>query len=71
MIAEARVVITADMGYDRGKKVPLKPVVDEAVAKCPTVEKVIVVQREQSSPALNAPKEVEWEEWLQGRIPHL
>ena len=61
---EARVVITADMGYDRGKKVPLKPVVDEAVAKCPTVEKVIVVQREPSSPGLNAPKEVEWEEWL-------
>ena len=64
---EARVVITADMGYDRGKKVPLKPVVDEAVAKCPTVEKVIVVQREPTSPALNTPKEVEWEEWLQGQ----
>ena len=61
---EARVVITADVGYDRGKKVPLKPVVDEAVAKCPSVEKVIVVQREQSSPGLTAPKEVEWEDWL-------
>jgi acetyl-CoA synthetase len=61
---EARVVITADVGYDRGKKVPLKPVVDEAVAKCPTVEKVIVVQREQSGVPLQAPKELDWEDWL-------
>ena len=62
--AEARVVITADMGYDRGKKVPLKPVVDEAVAQCPSVEKVIVVQREPSGTPLNAQKEVDWEEWI-------
>ena len=62
--AEARVVITADVGYDRGKTIPLKPVVDEAVANCPSVEKVVVVRREQSSPAFNAPKEVEWEEWV-------
>ena len=43
--AEARLVITADVGYDRSKTIPLKPVVDEAVANCPTVEKVIVVRR--------------------------
>ena len=36
--AEARVVITADVGYDRGKVISLKPVVDQAVANCPTVE---------------------------------
>ena len=66
---EARVVITADVGYDRGKKVPLKPVVDEAVAKCPTVEKVIVVQREQSGVPLQAPKELDWEDWLKDQSP--
>ena len=34
--AEARLVITApDVGYDRGKLIPLKPVVDAAVASCP------------------------------------
>jgi len=66
---EARVVITADVGYDRSKKIPLKPVVDEAVAKCPTVEKVIVVQRESSAAPLQAPKELDWEEWLKDQSP--
>ena len=66
---EARVVITADVGYDRSKKIPLKPVVDEAVAKCPTVEKVIVVQREPSATPLQAPKEIDWEDWLKDQSP--
>ncbi len=61
---EARAVITADVGYDRSKTIPLKPVVDEALKNCPTVETVIVVQREPTSPALQGPKEIEWETWL-------
>jgi len=63
--AEARLVITADVGYDRGKVIPLKPVVDEAVASCPTVETVVVVQREKEGQKLRPPKELDWEEWLQ------
>ena len=63
---EAKVVITADVGYDRSKTIPLKPVVDEAVANCPSVEKVVVVQRELSSPPLQDAKEVEWNSWLEG-----
>ncbi len=66
---EAKVVITADAGYDRGKKIPLKPVVDEAVAHCPSVEKVIVVQREKLSHPLQAPKELDWEEWIKDQSP--
>ena len=66
---EAKAVITADLGYDRGKKIPLKPVVDEAVAACPTVEKVIVVQREPGTAPLNDSKEIDWEEWLRGKSP--
>lgn len=66
---EARVVITADVGYDRSKTIPLKPVVDEAVANCPTVEKVIVVRRESSTPTLQGPKELDWEEWLKDQSP--
>ena len=45
--AEARIVITADYGYDRGKSIDLKKVVDEAVANCPDIEKTIVVRRQQ------------------------
>ena len=65
--AEARVVVTADLAYDRGKKIPLKPVVDEAVSNCPLVEKVIVVQREKGHFPLTAPTQLDWEEWLQGQ----
>ena len=65
--AEARLVITADYGYDRGKHVPLKTVVDAAIANCPTVEKTIVVRREQPGIDLDAAKELDWEKWLDGQ----
>ena len=65
--AEARLVITADLSFDRGKKIPLKPVVDEAVSNSPTVEKVVVVQREPGHFPLNTPKELDWNEWMQGQ----
>ncbi len=41
----AKMVITADEGIRGGKFVPLKANCDEAIAECPTVEKVIVVKR--------------------------
>jgi acetyl-CoA synthetase len=43
--AGAKVVITADGGYRRGAASALKPAVDEAVTRCPTVEHVLVVRR--------------------------
>lgn len=43
--ASAKVVITADGGYRRGKPSALKPTVDEAVANCPSVDHVLVVRR--------------------------
>lgn len=43
--ADAKLVITADGGYRRGKPSALKPTVDEAVAKCPSIEHVLVVRR--------------------------
>jgi acetyl-CoA synthetase len=43
--AKAKVVITADGGWRRGKIVPLKANVDEALAKSPTVTKCVVVNR--------------------------
>ncbi len=38
-------VITADEGLRAGRKVPLKANVDEALEHCPTIEKVVVVER--------------------------
>ena len=43
--SQAKLVITADGGYRRGKPSSLKPAIDEAVADRPTVENVIVVRR--------------------------
>ena len=43
--AGATVVVTADAGYRRGTPFQLKPNVDVAVAACPTVASVVVVDR--------------------------
>jgi len=42
---EAKLLITADGGWRRGGKVPLKENADKAVAECPTIEHVVVVNR--------------------------
>ncbi len=43
--AEAKIVITADGAFRKGKAYMLKPVVDDALKDKTTVEKVLVVQR--------------------------
>ena len=44
--AQAKLVITADGAYRRGKPYMLKPIVDEALSKgCESVEKVLIVER--------------------------
>jgi acetyl-CoA synthetase len=43
--AGAKLVICADGGFRKGKASALKPTVDEAVERCPSVEKVLVVSR--------------------------
>ncbi len=60
--AHARVVITADVGYRRGKETPLKSIVDEAVDGLDFVEKVIVHRRGQPQPQLNPEREVDFYE---------
>jgi acetyl-CoA synthetase len=42
---EAKVIITADGTFRRGKTLPLKETVDAAVENTPSIEKVIVVKR--------------------------
>ncbi len=43
--AQAVALITADGGYRRGQIVPLKRFADEAIAECPSIRHVMVVQR--------------------------
>jgi acetyl-CoA synthetase len=42
---QAKVLLTADGGYRRGKLVPLKENADAAAAMCPTLKDVVVYQR--------------------------
>ena len=60
--ADAKLIITADGGYRRGKPTALKPAIDEAVLSCPTVEHVLVVRRTGQETAWNADKDVWWDE---------
>jgi acetyl-CoA synthetase len=43
--AEAKLLITADGGYRRGRVIPLKDTADKALGETPTVENVVVVRR--------------------------
>ncbi|HQZ83566.1 MAG TPA: acetate--CoA ligase [Pyrinomonadaceae bacterium] len=40
-----KAIITADGGYRRGREIRLKPIVDEAIADCPTIESTVVFRR--------------------------
>jgi len=42
---KAKLLITADGGFRRGKIIALKSISDEALPMCPSIEKVIVVRR--------------------------
>ncbi len=59
---EAKVVITADGGWRRGKEVRLKPTADEALADCPSVQNVIVLRRTGGDVNLQAGRDHWWHE---------
>lgn len=60
--ASSKLVITADGGWRRGKVVPLKQNVDEALAKSPTVEKCIVFNRCNTAVAMKPGRDHWWHE---------
>jgi len=60
--AECRIVITQDTGYRRGTDIQLKATVDEAIAKCPTVENVVVYQRTGKPVNMQAGRDHWWHE---------
>jgi len=64
--AGAKLVITADGGYRRGKVVPLKAAVDSAVARAPTVQRVVVVRRTGDKVAMTPGRDSYWHELCDG-----
>src|SRR6185295_18292736 len=63
--AKAKAIITADGGWRRGKLLPLKETVNEALAKSPTVKHCIVYQRANSNPAMTAGRDHWWHDLLE------
>jgi len=59
---DARVVLTADGGWRRGKEVRLKEAVDEALIECPGVKDVIVAQRTKGSVTMTPGRDHWWHE---------
>ena len=43
--AQCTAIVTQDGSYRRGSEVKLKPIVDEALANCPSIKNVVVYQR--------------------------
>jgi len=66
---QAKVIITADGGWRRGKVVELKANVDRALPGTPSVEKVVVLKRTGQELTLNAPREVWWHDFLSAAAP--
>jgi acetyl-CoA synthetase len=60
--AEAKLVITADGGYRKGRASALKPAVDEALSggRCPSVENVLVVKRTNQEVGWVDGRDIDW-----------
>jgi acetyl-CoA synthetase len=57
--AEAKLVFTTDWSWRRGRRTPLKAVLDEALPACPTVRTVVVAERE-GSPGPRTDRDISW-----------
>ena len=66
---QAKVLVTADGGYRRGKIVPLKEHADGAVALCPTLTSVIVYRRTGHKIAMHAGRDHWWHELADSASP--
>ena len=57
-------VLTQDGSYRRGSEVKLKPIVDEALEKCPTVKNVLVYRRTKTPVTMKPGRDLWWHEAL-------
>ena len=63
---QARIIITADGGWRRGKIVELKSNIDRALAGTPSVERVIVLKRTGQDVPMVAGRDIWWHDAVQG-----
>ncbi len=60
--AKAKIVVTCDGAYRGAKVIPLKPVVDDALMACPSVEKVIVCTHTRTPVSMIKGRDLWWED---------
>jgi acetyl-CoA synthetase len=63
--AQAKLQITADGGWRRGKELPLKATVDEALEKSPSVQKCVVLRRTGTEVPMKAGRDLWWHELME------
>lgn len=63
---DAKVLITADGGFRGGKVIELKKIADEAVAECPTIEKVVVAKRTNRNVSMTEGRDFYLDDLLKG-----
>ena len=67
--AEAKLVITSDGQYRRGKAAPMKTNIDEALVGASSVANVIVVRRTGDEVPMTEGRDLWWHELLEGQSP--
>ena len=65
--AECVALITADFGWRRGKKVPLKQTCDIAMATTPTIQHCIVAKRVGDAVTMTAGRDIWWDDLVAGQ----
>jgi acetyl-CoA synthetase len=62
--AQTKIVITGDVGFRRGKAIPLKSIADEAVADLEFVEKIVVFSRRQPKIEFVSKREIDFDDLM-------
>ncbi len=67
--AGCKVVLTADGAFRGDKKIDLKGIVDEALGKTPSIEKVVVLERTASKPQMKPGRDLWWHDEIKKAEP--
>jgi acetyl-CoA synthetase len=68
--AGCKIVVTSDGGFRGEKTINLKGIMDDALEKCPDVEKLIVVEHTGAKPPMKQGRDRWWNDAIAGMKPH-